>query len=208
MQMVSENANEMNIPPYLKSEFFSSLSAPALADFELLLHPTLYPAGAMLFSETEPAAGIVIVAEGEVKLSINSSDGHRLSFHIAKAGEVLGLSSTLSGGAYEMTAEVLYPARIAHVTRQVFLQFLTRHPEAYQAVARYRAQLQPCLRAVAHGGSVCIGARAAGPPAPGVERAQPEARDRLALPPVAHARGDRRIHRRLARDGHTHPNLL
>jgi CRP/FNR family transcriptional regulator len=136
MQMVSENANEMNIPPYLKSEFFSSLSAPALADFELLLHPTLYPAGAMLFSETEPAAGIVIVAEGEVKLSINSSDGHRLSFHIAKAGEVLGLSSTLSGGAYEMTAEVLYPARIAHVTRQVFLQFLTRHPEAYQTVAR------------------------------------------------------------------------
>ena len=136
MQMVRENANDVVVPPYRKSEFFSSLSAAALADFESLLHPTSYPAGVVLFTETQPAAGIVVVLEGEVKLSINSSDGHRLSFHIAKAGEVLGLSSTLSGGAYEMTAEVLYPTRIAHVTRQVFLQFLTCHPEAYQTVAR------------------------------------------------------------------------
>ena len=111
MQMVRENANEMNIPPYRKSEFFTSLSAAALADFESLLHPTSYPAGVVLFTETQPAAGIVVVLEGEVKLSINSIDGHRLSFHIAKAGEVLGLSSTLSGGAYEMTAEALYPAK-------------------------------------------------------------------------------------------------
>lgn len=136
MQLVRENANDVIVPPYRKSEFFSSLSAPALADFESLLYPTYYPANTVLLTETQPVAGVVIVLEGEVKLSINSSDGHRLSFHIAKAGEVLGLSSALSGGAYEMTAETLYPARIAHVTRQVFLQFLSRHPEAYQTVAR------------------------------------------------------------------------
>ena len=136
MTMTSENAHETSIPPYRKNEFFTSLSAPALADFESLLYPTAYPAGTVLFTETEPAAGIVVVVEGEVKLSINSSDGHRLSFHIAKVGEVLGLSSALSGGAYEMTAETVHPARIAHVTRPVFLQFLTRHPEAYQTVAR------------------------------------------------------------------------
>ena len=136
MQMVRENANEMNVPQYRKSEFFSSLSAPALADLESLLYPTSYPANTVLLTETQPVAGVVVVLEGEIKLSINSSDGHRLSFHIARAGEVLGLSSALSGGAYEMTAETLYPARIANVTRQVFLQFLSRHPEAYQTVAR------------------------------------------------------------------------
>ena len=136
MQMVRENANDVVVPPYRKSEFFSSLSAPALADFELLLHPTSYPAGVVLFTETQPTAGVVVVVEGEVKLSINSSDGHRLSFEIAKAGEVLGLSSAISGGAYEMTAETVYPAKIAHVTRPAFLQFLARHPEAYQTVAR------------------------------------------------------------------------
>ena len=136
MQMVRENANDVVVPPYRKSEFFSSLSAAALADFESLLHPTSYPAGVVLFTETQPGAGIVVVLEGEVKLSINSPDGRRLSFRIAKAGEVLGLSSALSGGAYEMTADTLYPARIAHIPQQVFLQFLSRHPAVYQSVAR------------------------------------------------------------------------
>ena len=59
MQMARENANDVIVPPYRKSEFFSSLSAPALADFESLLHPTSYPAGVVLFTETQPAAGIV-----------------------------------------------------------------------------------------------------------------------------------------------------
>ncbi len=136
MTMLSENANEMNVPLYRKNEFFTSLSAPALADFESLLHPTSYSASIVLFTETQPAEGIVVVIEGEVKLSINSSDGHRMSVHIARAGEVLGLPATLSGSGYEMTADTLYPARIAHVTRPAFLQFLTRHPDAYQTVAR------------------------------------------------------------------------
>src|ERR1700722_7603727 len=34
-----------------------------------------------------------------------------------------------------MTAETLYPAKVAHVTRQQFLQFLNSPPEAYQTVA-------------------------------------------------------------------------
>lgn len=125
-----------NLPAYLKSEFFSQLSEAAQADLENLIFPSHYPAHLVLFNEMQPATGIFIVLEGEVRLSINSQDGRRLSFRIAKAGEVLGLSSTVSGNDYEMTAETLYPAKIATVTRQAFLQFLNRHPEAYQTVAR------------------------------------------------------------------------
>jgi len=158
MTTATEHARETSIPLYRKNEFFTSLSASALDDFESLLHPTSYAAGTVLFTEAQPASGIVVVIEGEVKLSINSSDGHRMSFHIAKAGEVLGLSATLSGGGYEMTAETLYPAKIAHVTRQDFLRFLTRHPEAYQTVARdmVRSYNQACeqLRLVGLSASV------------------------------------------------------
>jgi CRP/FNR family cyclic AMP-dependent transcriptional regulator len=121
---------------YLKSEFFTQLSEPARADLASLIFPSAYPAHSTLFAETQPASGIVVVLEGEVRLSINSSDGRRLSFRIAKAGEVLGLSATVSGKPYEMTAETLYPAKVAHVTQQAFLHFLARHPEAYQTVAR------------------------------------------------------------------------
>jgi CRP/FNR family transcriptional regulator, cyclic AMP receptor protein len=128
--------NQMGHPSYRKGDFFKALPAAALTDLEPLLMPSTYPSNMVLFSETQPSSGIYVVLEGEVKLSINSSDGRRLAFHIAKAGEVLGLSSTLSGGAYEMTADTLYPSKIAHISRQVLLQFLARHPDVYPIITR------------------------------------------------------------------------
>jgi CRP/FNR family transcriptional regulator, cyclic AMP receptor protein len=136
MQTECTVANHTGVPAYRKGEFFKSISAAALADLEPLLAGSSYPSGMVLFSETQAASGIYVVLEGEIKLSINSRDGRRLSFHIAKAGEVLGLSSTLNGGEYEMTADVLYPAKVAHISRQVFLQFLSRHPDVYPTVTR------------------------------------------------------------------------
>ncbi len=136
MQMAHENVNAASVPVYRQGEFFTMLSGPALKDLELLLIPVSCPAHKVLFSETQPSDGIFVIVQGEVKLSINSKDGRRLSFRIAKAGEVLGLSAALSGGEYEMTAETLYPAKVAHVSQSAFLQFIARHPEVYQVVAR------------------------------------------------------------------------
>lgn len=117
-------------------EFFKKLSPAALRDLESMEFPTLYQPGMQLFSEKSVPAGIYIVVSGEVKLSINSSDGKRLILSIAKAGEVLGLSSVLSGMPSEMTAEILYPARIAVIERDQFLHFIARHPEVYQVVTQ------------------------------------------------------------------------
>jgi len=136
----THETTQASSPTYYKGEFFKLLPADALAEFGSLLAPSAYPAGIVIFSETQPCSGIYVVLEGEVKLSINSADGRRLSFRIAKAGEVLGLSSAISSSVYEMTADVLYPARIAHVARPAFLGFLSRHPAAYQAVAREMAR--------------------------------------------------------------------
>ncbi len=120
--------------PRLAGEFFSKLSALALKDLGAMALPLSYPAGRILFSEKDPVPGIYIVLEGEVKLSMNSSDGRRLILRIAKKGEILGLASALSGKPCEMTAEALYPAKVAPVERRDFLNFLSRHPEVYQTV--------------------------------------------------------------------------
>lgn len=125
-----------NLPAYRKGDFFRQLSPAAIADLESFLFPSAYPAHSTIFVETQPADGIYVVLEGEVRLSINSQDGRRLSFRIAKAGEILGLSSTVSGKDHEMTAETLYPAKLAHVSRHDFVRFLSLHPEVYQTVAR------------------------------------------------------------------------
>ena len=120
--------------PQPTGKFFDKLTPAALEDLATMQSPIAYPANRILFSEKEATRGVFVVLAGEVKLSINSSEGRRLSLRIAKKGEILGLASALSGNSYELTAETLYPATIAPIDRQDFLNFLMRHPEAYQAV--------------------------------------------------------------------------
>jgi len=115
-------------------EFFNKLTPAAQQDFRSMQFPSSYAANVVIFSEKEPAQGIYIVLEGEVKVSLNSSDGRRLSLAIARPGEILGMASVLAGSPYDMTAETLFPAKVAHIGRREFLAFLTRHPDAYHAV--------------------------------------------------------------------------
>ena len=210
MQTGHDLTNNAGVPSYRKGEFFKALPAAALADLEPLLAPSSYPSNVVLFTETQPSSGIYVILDGEVKLSINSSDGRRLSFHIAKAGEVLGFSSTLSGGEYEMTADTLYPARIAHISRQVFLQFLARHPEVYPIVTREisRSFNLACEQLRMVGLSTSVPERLArlllvwsDEPGQKQERVS-------ALPRIDDARRDRRIYRRFARDRHAHAEHL
>jgi CRP/FNR family cyclic AMP-dependent transcriptional regulator len=120
--------------PNRSGKFLSQLTPAAVQDIESTQHVSDYPANRIIFSERETPDALFIVVSGDVKLSINSSDGRRLSLRIVHTGEVLGLASVLSGTPYEVTAETLYPARIAKIERADFLDFLTRHPEAYKAV--------------------------------------------------------------------------
>lgn len=115
-------------------EFFNNWSQAALEDWASMEHAHSYGPNIVLFAEKEDARGLYVVLEGEVRLSINSSEGKRLSLRIARKGDVLGLSSTLSGGAYEMTAETLYPAKVALIGRHEFLGFISRHPELYMSI--------------------------------------------------------------------------
>ena len=124
-----------------KSSFFCQLSPKAVTDFDSIKSSSAYPAGATLFMEKQDSRGVFVLCEGEVKLTISSSEGKTLILRIAKAGEILGLMATLSGKPYEVTAETLRPCQIAFVRRDDFLRFVAQHPETSQ---RYRqaAQLQ------------------------------------------------------------------
>lgn len=134
MQILNDAVRDSKTPVHPGGEFFSKLTPEAIKDFMSIEHPASYPANMMLFSERDSAQGVFVVLEGEVKLSINSSDGRRLILRIAKKGEILALDSALSGQASEMTAETLYPCRIAKISRRDFLAFMGRHPDAYRIV--------------------------------------------------------------------------
>jgi hypothetical protein len=67
-----------------------------------------------------------------VKLSIDSIEGKPLILRIAGVGEILGLTATLSGSTYEVTAEALRSYQVAFIRGDAFLRFVAAHPEAYR----------------------------------------------------------------------------
>jgi CRP/FNR family transcriptional regulator len=84
----------------------------------------------------------MLLVAGRVKLSVNSIDGRRLTLAIAEAGDILGLASAVSGCPSQITAEAWFPCRMASLPRQGFLQFLLRHPVAWQNVGRQLSEEQ------------------------------------------------------------------
>ena len=114
--------------------FFCQLSSAAVKDLDAVRFLSTYPKDAVLFMEKQASRGVFVLCEGEVKLSISSSEGKTLSLRIAKPGEVLGLMAVLSGTPYEVTAEALRPCQVAFVRRDNFIRFLAQHPEANQAI--------------------------------------------------------------------------
>jgi len=116
--------------------FFCQFPPAALKDFDAIKSTSSYPKGALLFLERQDARGVFILCDGEVKLSISSSEGKTLIMRVAQAGEVLGLMAALAGTPYEVTAETIHPCQVAFVRREDFLRFLASHPEASQGVVR------------------------------------------------------------------------
>ena len=102
------------------NDFFCQLPQAALKDLNAIKFTSAYPAGAVLFIEKQTARGIYLLCEGEVKLSISSSEGKKLILRITKRGEVLGLVSALAGKPHEVTAETLRPCQVAFIPRDAF----------------------------------------------------------------------------------------
>lgn len=119
-----------------KSEFFHGLSPLALRDIDAIKSSSVYPEGAVLFLEKQEARGVFVLCDGEVKLTVSSSEGKTLILRIAKPGEVLGLMATLSGEPYELTAETLRPCQVAFIRREEFLKFVAKHPDATQGILK------------------------------------------------------------------------
>ena len=115
---------------------FCRMSQKAVKDFQAVKADSVYPEGAILFIENQDPRGVFVLCEGEVKLTISSSDGKTLILRIAKPGEVLGLTSVLSNRPYEVTAETLHPCQIGFIRRDDFLRFLALHPETYPNVVK------------------------------------------------------------------------
>jgi CRP/FNR family transcriptional regulator len=114
---------------------FCNLPASALQTFESIKSATAYPPGAVLFVEGQLPRGIFVLCKGSAKLSINSPGGKTMIVKLAEPGEVLGLSATMSGKPYEVTAQTIDPCQVNFIKRDDFLKFLKDDVEVCFKVA-------------------------------------------------------------------------
>jgi CRP/FNR family transcriptional regulator len=122
--------------PCESGEFFRALSPQATSEFASLAAPFRRHENTVLFTEEQEPRAVLFLLEGRVKLSMNSAAGRRLILGIVGTGDILGLTSAVSGYPYDITAETQSPCILASVQRQAFLDFLLTYPLACRNVAR------------------------------------------------------------------------
>jgi CRP/FNR family cyclic AMP-dependent transcriptional regulator len=116
---------------------FCRLPQGALTTLNSIRQTSYFPRGAVLFMEGETPRGLFVLCVGNVKLTVNSPDGHSLTLRNAGPGEVIGLSSVVGDQPYEATAETLVPCQVSFIPRLEFLRFLRSNADVSIRVAKH-----------------------------------------------------------------------
>lgn len=96
----------------------------------------VYPKGSTLFHQGAAVNGVYVVESGQVRVLLPTSRGRPQLLDVAGPGTVLGLSESMSGEAYRVTAEAEDHATVAFVPQQGFLDFLREHTDFCMQVVR------------------------------------------------------------------------
>ncbi len=88
-----------------------------------------YPRGHYLYEAGEPADRLLIVQQGEVRLSRITKDGRRLITEALRAGQVCGEEALHPGAVYGMDAETARPTTVTAVSHHVLHELALAQPE-------------------------------------------------------------------------------
>ncbi|MGD0790732.1 MAG: cyclic nucleotide-binding domain-containing protein, partial [Terriglobales bacterium] len=109
--------------PMREEHLFCNLPVAAVQRLNEIKSTAVYPKSAMLFIEGQQPRGVFVLCTGKVKLSTSSAEGKTVITKISEAGDVLGLSATISNRPYEVTAEMIEPGQANFITRDALLHF-------------------------------------------------------------------------------------
>lgn len=99
---------------------FHGLAAGELAHVNGLLGRTRFPAGAMIFTVTQPGEVAYIVLEGTLKVSVVQASGQELTLAILGPGEVVGELALADRGGRSADVVALEAATLLWLDRTAF----------------------------------------------------------------------------------------
>ena len=101
-----------------------------------MMTPCVYAKGDAIFRQGMPVAGLYLIESGVVRVLLATAENHNQLLEEVGAGCLLGLSDSMAGGNYRITAEAAEPTTVAFLEREVFLEFLSTHQEFCMQIVR------------------------------------------------------------------------
>lgn len=120
-----------------ENELVCRLPQSAVRELNTIRQNAFYPRGVVLYAEGETPRGVYILCSGEVRLTAASENGNEVIMRVAKRGDILGLSNTMSREPHRVRAETISACQIGFIPKLQFLQFLRAHSDAALRVAEH-----------------------------------------------------------------------
>jgi CRP-like cAMP-binding protein len=137
----------MNMTVLSKCPIFKGLAAVTLEHLSAGAVEAEYKRGSVVFGRGTPATGIHVVADGQIKLSLENQHGDEHVIEIMASGDSFGEATLLADRPHQMTAAAVSDSHLLHVTRQALLAEIERDPELSRRLIRTLSE-RLCRRTV------------------------------------------------------------
>lgn len=105
--------------------------------------PVRFPAGQTIFWDGQPSHSVLIIQEGNVKVTRNAGDGTEIILAIRGADEIMGEEGVLMGEVRTATVTTITEVAGLDIEADVLMRFVDDHrlwPAMYRAAVRRRRQ--------------------------------------------------------------------
>jgi CRP/FNR family transcriptional regulator len=119
-----------------KVPLFASLSDSEMEFLSLRIIPRNYSAGELVFSESEPCAGLYVVASGHVRIFKTSASGREQVLSVDGPGSSIAELPVFDGGNYPASVAAIDDATLLFVSKQHFQELCLTHPQVALKVLR------------------------------------------------------------------------
>jgi CRP-like cAMP-binding protein len=96
----------------------------------------VYPKGVRLFEQGSEVSGVYVVESGVVRVLLPTAQTRLQLLEVAGPGTILGLSESMSGEQYRVTAEAGDRTTVSFIPRDRFVAFLRDHGDFCMQVVR------------------------------------------------------------------------
>jgi CRP/FNR family cyclic AMP-dependent transcriptional regulator len=126
---------ELMIDALARVPLFDGLDRAELAPLAAMTVARNYPRSVIVVSEGDRADTLYLILSGRIKVFVASDDGREIVLSIQGAGAYFG-DMMLDDGVRSASVITLEPCRLAALSRDVFRDFLVRHPDTALALIK------------------------------------------------------------------------